>query len=123
MKRIISISVFAIIAAILCIAAFIHFSPVSRDAGACSGGYATYIFDKYNGHFVEKYLELNPDVASLSVSRDTADVKMSGRELCIEFDVQYKTQAGDSVTQRVRFIGLRYWTDSFTWGQPIVIED
>lgn len=102
---------------------YIHTRPVSWDAAACSGGYFPYIFDKYNGELIPKYADALEDMVSLSASRDSVTGEMNGREIILEFDVEYKTSSGETVKERVSCRGKRYWIEKFSWSEPVKVSE
>ena len=104
-------------------AAYIRNLPVSWDAGACGGGYATYVFDKYHEELTEKYcdgLEDDLDVSSFEAIRGTHEAEWEGQTLFLEFDVQYEHPVQGTVTERVGFVGQRTWIDTYDWSGAIV---
>lgn len=122
MKKKVILIISALVFTILLIAGYIYSRPVSWDAGGCGGGYVSYIFDKYNGELVGKYMDRyrnEKDIVHLSASRDTATGDMDGRKIKLEFDVTYELENGERVTERIGFIGKRYWIDSFKWSGPV----
>ena len=100
--------------------------PVSWDAGACGGGYAAFVFDKYSAELAEKLRsELNDAAAaSLQAVRDTQTANWNGRTMYLQFDVTYRHSEYGTVTKSVLFTGRRVWFDTYDWSEPVIpIED
>lgn len=119
---------FAAAALVLCIAVGvvirIHTLPVAWDAGACGGGYATYIFDQYRDELVQKYLdgsEIKDQIVSAEAVRGTQEATWEGRTLHLHFDIQYEHKTAGTVTEHVTFLGHRYWFDRYKWGGAIIV--
>lgn len=90
--------------------------PVLWDAGACGGGYATFVFDKYSGELVEKLrhgLNDADEVCSIQAVRGTQTAKWNGRKILLQFDVTYQHGETGSVTKSVLFTGRRVWFDTY----------
>ena len=51
------------------IVVYLRTLPVDYDAGACSGGYETFIFDKYNEELVELYCNDLEDGSAISSAK------------------------------------------------------
>ena len=96
--------------------------PVSWDAGACGGGYAAFVFDKYSGELVEKLQsKLNDADAASSVRavRGTQTAKWNGRTILLQFDITYRHSAYGAVTKSVLFTGRRVWFDTYDWNEMV----
>lgn len=122
MKKKIILILLIILCVLLIGAGYIHLRPISHDAGGCGGGYVTYIFEKYNSELVEKYMDRyrnEKNIAHLSLSRETVTGDMDGRNIRLEVDVTYDLESGEKITERIGFVGKRYWIDSFKWSGPI----
>ncbi len=108
----------------LSIAGYIYTRPVKWDAGACGGGYGTWIFDKYNRELTEKFLNgmgaEKENIISAEAIRGTHDADWEDRQIFLEFDIKYKHKTDGEITEKVRFIGTRYWIDSFKWSGAII---
>ena len=105
-------SIFLVTALALCIiigtAIRIYILPVEWDAGACGGGYATYIFDKYSRELVQKYLDgsqIKDEIASIEAVRGTQEAEWENRTIYLHFDIQYEHETNRTVTEHVTFIG------------------
>ena len=102
---------------------FIRNLPVEFDAGACSGGYATYIFDKYSEELTEKFVNGMADshnISSAVAVRGTQEAEWEERTLFLQFDIQYEHSEQGTVTEHVRFIGKRTWFDTYDWSGAII---
>lgn len=102
---------------------YIRNLPVDYDAGACGGGYATFIFDKYNQELTEKYVNGMIDhsnILSARAVRGTQEAEWEDQTLFLQFDIQYEHSAQGTVTERVRLIGQRTWFDTYDWSGAII---
>ena len=102
---------------------YIHNLPVDYDAGACSGGYATFIFDKYSGDLTEKFVNGMVDnsyISSAKAVRGTQKAEWEDKTLFLQFDIQYHHSEQGIVTESVRFIGQRTWFDTYNWSGAII---
>lgn len=111
----------------MCIAyrhiAYIRNLPVDWDAGACGGGYSTFIFDKYSVELVEKHfngMADNSSVTSIEAIRGTQDAQWEDQTIFLQFDVQYEHATQGTVTERLRFTGQRTWFDTYDWSGAII---
>ena len=120
-----------IIAAFVCVLlvgtvgsiAYIRNLPVNWDAGACGGGYCTFIFDKYSEELTDKYVRSvadNSNISSIKAVRGTQEAGWQDQTLFLQFDIQYQHSTQGTVTERVRFIGQRTWFDTYDWGEAII---
>lgn len=120
-------SVIYVVAAMICgmilaSIAYIRMLPVEWDAGACGGGYATFVFNKYGKELAQKYtsrLSNKDDILCAKAIRGTQSAKWEGQTLYLIFDVQYADAKQGVVTETVRFIGRRVWFDTYKWGAGI----
>lgn len=118
-------SVFLVLVGITGIITCIRHLPVDYDAGACSGGYAAFIFDKYKDQLVKKYydgMEYNSDISSIKAVQGTQEAEWEGRTLFLQFDIQYEHSIQGTVTERIGFVGQRTWFDTYDWSSAIVQE-
>lgn len=102
---------------------YIRNLPVDYDAGACGGGYATFIFDKYSEDLIEKYYDGmadNSDTSSIKAIRGTQEAQWEDQTIFLQFDVQYEHSTQGTVTERVRFTGQRTWFDTYDWSGAII---
>lgn len=109
----------AIILAVLLLSAaavllVIHLAPVDWDAGACGGGFGTWLFDKHSPHLTGVYGQTKEGYA-FEALRGTQEVSWSGRTIVLSFDIRYKTQERGTVTDRVSFRGKRVWPEKYRW--------
>ena len=102
---------------------YIRNLPVDYDAGACGGGYATFIFDKYSEELIEKYYDGmadNSNISSIKAIRGTQEAQWEDQTIFLQFDVQYEHSTQGTVTERVRFTGQRTWFDTYDWSGAII---
>ncbi len=116
----------AVLLAVLLLAAggilYVRNMPVERDAGACGGGYATFIFDKYSQELTRKFVNGSMDEADIvnaQAVRGTQEAAWEGRTIFLEFDIRYEHTEWGTVTERVRFVGQRIWFDTYDWSGAI----
>ncbi len=105
---------------------YIRNLPVDYDAGACGGGYAAFVFDKYSEELTKKYyngMTDASDISSVKAVSGTQKAQWEDQTLFLQFDIQYKHSTQGVVTQRVRFIGQRTWFDTYDWSGAIVEGD
>lgn len=117
----------AVLLAVLLLAAggflYVRNMPVERDAGACGGGYATFIFDKYSQELTRKFVSGSMDEAgiiSADAVRGTQEASWEGRTIFLEFDIRYEHAERGTVTERVHFVGQRVWFDTYDWSGAII---
>lgn len=120
----------AAILAVLAVAAvgiiFVRSLPVAWDAGACGGGYATFLFDKYNEELTRKFVNGSAEkdsIGSAAAVRGTQEAEWKDRTVFLEFDIRYEHAAQGTVTERVRFIGHRTWFDTYDWSGAFLEGD
>lgn len=78
-KLVLTISIVIVLLTITC-SLCIHFAPVSYDAGACGGGFDTWIFNKYKNELLHKYItEHNSDLSNIDIIDDSKEVNYEGR--------------------------------------------
>ena len=97
--------------------------PVDWDAGACGGGYATFIFDKYSNELVKKYLDGSDNkdnIISIEAVRGSQTAEWEGQTIFLQFDIKYQNSNQEEVTERLRFIGQRTWFDTYDWSGAII---
>lgn len=113
--------------AIFSVAGYIYTRPVEWDSGACGGGYVTWIFDKYSEELTESFLngmgEEKDNVVSVEAVRGTQSADWEEKQIFLEFDIKYNHKANGETTEKVRFIGTRYWIDSFKWSGAIIVGE
>lgn len=100
---------------------YIANQPVSFDAGACGGGFATAVYDQYADRLIEDnyfYLTRNikdKDVVSISPVRETRDVKYEGKAIYMSFDIVYTFSDFSSQNKKISFVGERKWIQNYKW--------
>lgn len=102
---------------------YIRNLPVDWDAGACGGGYATFIFDKYNEELTQKFLDGSEEknaIHSAEAIRGTQEAEWEDQTIFLQFDVHYEHSTQGTITETVRFIGQRTWFDTYDWSGAIV---
>ncbi len=98
---------------------------VDFDAGACGGGYGTYIFDKYRDELVSSFVNGSDQAARLSdvqALRGTQQASWQDQTIYLEFTVQYTHAETGTAQQQVRFVGHRTWFDTYRWSGAILFE-
>lgn len=122
---IISVCVLLIICGTL--VGYIYTRPVAWDAGACGGGYATWIFDKYNKELTEVFLngmgEEKENIISINSLRGTQSATWDENKIFLTFNIMYEHKDYGLVEEKVNFIGTRYWIDSFKWSGAIIVGE
>ena len=92
-------------------------SPPSWEAGACWGGYVTSVFDKYKSSLIDMYMQESCPYNAVSV--EIVPGSHSGYEenklLHLEFDVSLELDTGETIVQKVEYIGRKYWIESYEW--------
>jgi len=97
----------------------IHFAPVSYDAGACGGGFDTWIFDKYKNELLQKYTtEYNSELNNIGIIEDSQDINYEGRYISIQFDIKENDKQ-----QTLYFVGKRVWIENYKWDLCQVLYD
>ncbi len=108
-----------------CVVFYIHTRPVSWDSGACGGGYATWIFDKYSDKLTESFLkgmgEEGEKVISIKAIKGTQNAEWKDRQIFLEFDVEYKHEDDGVIIEKISFTGTRYWIESFNWSGAVIV--
>ena len=128
-KRKIKICVISIVAVLMiiavCAVGYIYTRPVEWDSAACGGGYITWIFDKYSDELTISFLngmgEEKENVTAIEAIRGTQSANWNEKQIFLEFDIKYNHKTNGEVIEKVRFIGTRYWIDSFKWSGAIIV--
>ncbi|MBQ7039648.1 MAG: helix-turn-helix transcriptional regulator [Clostridia bacterium] len=98
---------------------YIYSRPVSWDASACSAGYSTYIFDKYNKKLTETFLngmgDEKENITDIQAVRGSHNTEWKDNKIYIQFDIQYTHKFEGVIKQRVHFTGKRIWIDTYKW--------
>ena len=111
MKKIILTITFCVVLLVIACSLFIHFAPVSYDAGACGGGFDTWIYDKYKNELLQKYIsEHNSDLSNIEIIDDSEEVDYKGRYISIQFDINEKDKQ-----RTLYFVGKRVWVETYRW--------
>ena len=99
------------------------FGPVSVDSAACSGGYSTFLFDKYSEELTEKFLENIENseerhpvfVSARPVGKEHVEMNSSKRDIWLTFTVLGEAKSGNEYAYSVTFKGKRIWYDTYKW--------
>ncbi len=109
---------------IISIVLLIHLCPVDWEVGACRGGYVTTIYDIYCDELTEKFvagMEYDKDnILWAEPIKGTQQATMKDRKIYLEFDVTYEHSKYGVITQRIHYIGTRYWINSYKWSGAII---
>ncbi len=101
---------------------FVRNLPVDWDSGACAGGYAAFIFDKYSDELSEKYYNASGEkenITSVKAIRGTHSAEWKGQAILLQFDIEYEHITEGKKTETVRFLGQRTWIDTYDWSKPL----
>ena len=106
------------------------FGPVSVDSAACSGGYSTFLFDKYSEEFSNTFLENLDDyderhpVFISAKPRGSEHFQMSSfrRNVNVTITVIGETEVGNEYPYSVIFKGKRIWYDTYKWELVSITE-
>jgi len=119
MKKIILTITICIVVLAVIFSLCIHFAPVSYDAGACGGGFDTWIFDKYKNELLQKYTtEYNSELNNIGIIEDSQDINYEGRYISIQFDIKENDKQ-----QTLYFVGKRVWIENYKWDLCQVLYD
>ncbi len=102
---------------------YIANAPVSFDAGACGGGFATAVYDQYANQLIEdNYFYLTKDfkntdieVHSISPVRESREVHYEGKAIYMSFDAEYTFSNHTTNTVKLQFMGERKWIQNYDW--------
>ena len=102
---------------------YIANAPVSFDAGACGGGFATAVYDQYACQLVnDNYFYLTRELSDSEKSettitpvRSSREVTYEGRAIYMTFDLEYNINNSCFFTVPVRFMGERKWIQKYNW--------
>lgn len=121
MKKVIEIVIVLVLFLVFGTALFIYTRPVEWDAGACSGGYATYIFNKYNDVLTQEYLVYKgiekESIENIETVPDSKSVEWDENTIFVKYDIKYKHPENGIITENVSFVGKRIWIDTFRWSK------
>ena len=115
-KLVYSLGAFFAFALIISAVIFIHTRPVSWDSGACGGGFATAVFDKYSEELVEKFVNGGDGIANAKAIRGSHEANWDGRMIFLKFDVEYENTDGQKINHTLHFTGKRVWNMVYKWG-------
>lgn len=103
--------------------AFIATRPVSWDAGVCSGGFKTHVWDKYKDALFEKYMQgFNNDNCTAELIEHTHDVIFMDKTIVFFFDVAVTDENGEKWTDYVHIRGKRVWLEKYILGNCVLSE-
>ena len=119
-KLVYSLGAFFAFALIISAVIFIHTRPVSWDSGACGGGFATAVFDKYSEELVEKFVNGGEGIANAKAIRGSHEASWDGRMIFLKFDVEYDNADGQKINRTLHFTGERIWNMVYKWGGAII---
>ena len=99
------------------------FGTVRFDFAACSGGYRTFLFDKYSEELTEKFLENIENseerhpvfVSARPVGKEHVEMNSSKRDIWLTFTVLGEAKSGNEYAYSVTFKGKRIWYDTYKW--------
>ena len=106
------------------------FGPVSVDSAACSGGYKTFLYEKYSEEFsntflknLDDYDERHPVFISAK-PRGSEHFEMNSfrRNVNVTITVIGETEVGNEYPFSVIFKGKRIWYDTYKWELVSVTE-
>ncbi|MBQ4094392.1 MAG: helix-turn-helix transcriptional regulator [Oscillospiraceae bacterium] len=107
----------------LCLAGalYIRTRPVAWDAGACSGGFATAVFDLYAEQLSAQFAQNDAQtLRSAQPIRGTQQAVWEEDRIFLRFDVLCTLQDGSEKIYRLNFTGKRYWAMKYRWGGPVI---
>ncbi len=94
--------------------AFIATRPVSWDAGVCSGGFKTHIWDKYKDALFEKYMQgFANDNYTRELIENSQDVTFEDKTITFFFDVAVTDENGEKWTDYIHIKGKRIWYEKY----------
>ena len=124
---IITATIISILITCLSVIIYIYTRPVDWDSAACGGGYITWIFDKYKDELTQTFLngmgEEKENIISIEAIRGTQNAEWENRQIFLDFEVKYEHKEYGVIEEKIRFIGNRYWIDSFKWSGAIIVGE
>lgn len=124
---IITATIISILITCLSVIIYIYTRPVEWDSAACGGGYITWIFDKYKDELTQTFLngmgEEKENIISIEAIRGTQNAEWENRQIFLDFEVKYEHKEYGVIEEKIRFIGNRYWIDSFKWSGAIIVGE
>ena len=106
------------------------FGPVSVDSAACSGGYRTFLYDKYSEEFINTFLE-NLDyyderhpffTSAKPCGNEHFQMSSFRRNINVTITVIGETEIGNEYPYKVIFKGKRIWYDTYKWELVSITE-
>ena len=102
---------------------FIANRPVSFDAGACGGGFATAVYDRYAPELMKEYRfyltrdidDSFPEILDIVPVRESRDVRYEGKAIYMSFDVKYIFSDQSVAYAGLQFVGERKWIQNYKW--------
>lgn len=98
------------------------FGPVYIDSAACSGGYRTFLSEKYSDELTEKFLdnlekseERYPVYVSARLLNEHIEMNSNKRDIWLKSTVVCKAESGNEYAYSVTFKGKRIWYDTYEW--------
>lgn len=62
-------------------------------------------------------------VISIEAIRGTQNIEYEDRQIFLEFIIKYEHKDYGTIEEKVRFIGTRYWIESFKWSGAIIVGE
>ena len=99
------------------------FGSVDVDLAACSGGYRTFIVEKYSKELTYKFLDNIDSPRFVSAVPTNASISMNyhKQDLWLTFDIVCESEIGNEYIYRVTFYGKRIWYDTYKWETVAII--
>lgn len=96
---------------------FGFFGTVGLDSGACSGGYQTFLFEKYSDELTYKFLDNigSPRFVSAVPTNTAISMNYEKQYIWLTFDILCKSETDNDYIYRVTFKGERIWYDTYKW--------
>ena len=124
---IITATIISILITCFSVIIYIYTRPVEWDSAACGGAYITWIFDKYKDELTQTFLngmgEEKENIISIEAIRGTQNAEWKNRQIFLDFEVKYEHKEYGAIEEKIRFIGNRYWIDSFKWSGAIIVGE
>ena len=99
------------------------FGPVSVDAGACSGGYNTFLYEKYSDELTYKFLDNigSPRFTSAVPTNTAISMNYDKQDIWFTFDIICQSETDNEYIYRVTFKGKRIWYDTYKWTSVSIV--
>ena len=100
------------------------FGPVSFDSAACSGGYQSFLFEKYSNELTFKFLDNigSPRFISAIPTKTAISMNYEKQNIWFTFDIVCKSETDDEFIYRVTFKGNRVWYDTYNWTTVSIVD-